>query len=89
MELIKIIAAKHIQDYTLQLTFSNQLEQKVDLKEKLFNDHRDIFKELQDIHKFKEIYLDGWTVCWKNGADLAPEFLYELAVQQNTKTTIS
>jgi hypothetical protein len=39
-----------------------------------------IFEELLDPEKFNEAYLDHElrTVCWPNGADLAPEFLRRL-----------
>ena len=87
MELIKVIKAKYESNYSLHLIFSNGYEGVVDLEEKIFKDHRDIFKELKNQDIFKNIYLDAWTVCWKNGADLAPEFLYQLATEQQNKTT--
>ena len=85
MELIKIIDAKYKSNYSLVLIFSNGYKGEVNLEEKILNDHRNIFKELKNQDIFKNIYLDGWTVCWKNGADLAPEFLYQLALEQNEK----
>ncbi len=43
-----------------------------------------IFEELLDPEKFSEAYLDPElrTVCWPNGADLAPEFLRVLVLQK-------
>ena len=43
-----------------------------------------IFEELLDPEKFSEAYLDPElrTVCWPNGADLAPEFLRILVLQK-------
>ena len=43
-----------------------------------------IFEELLDQDKFNEAYLDPElrTVCWPNGADMAPEFLRTLVMQK-------
>ena len=43
-----------------------------------------IFEELLDQDKFNEAYLDPElrTVCWPNGADIAPEFLRALVMQK-------
>ena len=43
-----------------------------------------IFEELLDPEKFSAAYLDPelHTVCWPNGADLAPEFLRSLVLQK-------
>jgi Protein of unknown function (DUF2442) len=34
---------------------------------------------LKDVKYFQRFFLDGWTVAWPNGADIAPEELYESA----------
>ena len=46
----------------------------VDLKNCLYGD---VFGLLKDIEKFKQFKLSDWTVEWYNGADFAPEYLYE------------
>jgi hypothetical protein len=38
-----------------------------------------VFGPLRDVEYFKKFFLDLNTLCWPNGADIAPERLYEKA----------
>ncbi len=82
MELLKVISASYVDDYKINLLFNNKYSAIVDLKSSIFSDKRRIFKQLQDIDYFKNFTKNRWTVEWENGIDLAPEFLYDLAVKQ-------
>jgi len=67
--------ATYISDYKLQLQFNNNKIKKVDLKDELYGE---VFEPLQDKQFFKDFFISHNTVEWKNGADFAPEFLFEI-----------
>ena len=77
-----IIKAKHIKDYKVWIAFDDGQEGDIDLTKTLKN-RNGVFKPLQDINYFKNFKIENDTLSWENGADLAPEFLYELL--QSTK----
>ena len=72
----RVIDAKYIKDYTLYLRFSDGSDGEVDLEQEL---EGEIFEPLRDISYFKNFTVNHelHTVVWPNGADIAPEFLYE------------
>ncbi len=70
--------AKYAGDYKIEIVFDDKKSGIIDLEKIIFSDKRPIFKELQDKKKFSQIKVALDTVVWKNGLDLAPEFLYKL-----------
>ncbi len=68
-----VIEAKYTHDYCIDLTFDNGVRKEVDFKKWI---GEGIFQPLENIDYFKNFFLDGWTVCWENGADIDPEDLY-------------
>ena len=77
--MISIKTAKHLGDYRIRLKFSNNLVGVADLEDTITNDRRSVFRELSDSVKFRDFRTDGYTICWGNGLDLAPEYLFILA----------
>lgn len=69
--------AKYIEGYKIQLTFDNNEIKIVDLEHHLSGE---IFEPLQNISYFKTFKLDDDldTITWENGADISPDFLYEI-----------
>jgi hypothetical protein len=68
--------ARYSHDYTIWLRFNNGAEGEVDLADELTGE---MFAPLKDLTQFRDFHLDPEieTIVWPNGADLAPEFLYE------------
>lgn len=68
---------EYLEAYKLRLTFNNQVTQVIDLSTEIYGE---IFEPLKDIEYFQQVFLnpETKTIEWPNGADFAPEFLYEL-----------
>ena len=63
--------------YELRITFSNGVVKEVDLAKELYGQ---VFEPLKDPDLFKRVRgnPETNTIEWPNGADFAPEFLYEI-----------
>ena len=81
--MISIKTAEHLGDYRVRLKFSNNLVGVADLEDTITNDQRSVFHELSNPVKFQQFKTDGYTICWKNGLDLAPEYLFFLAFRND------
>jgi hypothetical protein len=68
--------AKYLHDYVVWLRFNDGAEGEIDLERELDGE---VFGPLKDQQLFQRFHVDSEleTVVWENGADLAPEFLYE------------
>ncbi|WP_297073760.1 DUF2442 domain-containing protein [uncultured Duncaniella sp.] len=73
--MLRIIDVDYMGDYTLALTFNNGEKRIANLRPYL---HGEVFGELLDKNNFIQYGLNRVTIEWANGADLAPEFLYEI-----------
>ena len=71
-----VISAKHIENYRVWLEFDDGISGEIDLAHKV--SWGEIFKPLQDVNYFKNFKIENDTLSWENGADIAPESLYEL-----------
>ena len=77
--------ANYVSEYKLLLTFEDGNARLVDLKPHL---EGEIFEPLKDISYFKTVKVnsDLDTIVWKNGADMSPDFLYEIGVSVAKKS---
>lgn len=75
-QVYNVVQAKYIRDYILEITFSDGLSCPIDFSQ-FFSGS--VFEPLRDKDYFKKFFLEGWTVAWPNGADIAPETLHHIA----------
>jgi len=71
-----VVQAQYEASFRIQLTFNDGLEATVDFQPWLTGP---VFEPLQKLSYFRKFFLDGGTVVWPNGADIAPETLYDAA----------
>jgi hypothetical protein len=69
-----VIHADYRGEYRIHLTFNDNTEKTIDFREWLDGP---VFEPLKDLQYFQRFFVDGGTVVWPNGADVAPETLYE------------
>ena len=74
-------STEYVEGYTIRIKFTDGVETEIDLETELWGE---VFEPLKDLGVFRKFELDKElnTVTWPSGADFAPEFLYERAVQQ-------
>jgi len=74
--LIDVVEAKYVRDFVVWLKFEDGSEGEVDLSTELYGP---VFEPLKDLSYFSQVAVDPemGTIAWPNGADFAPEFLYD------------
>lgn len=73
-EFLEVKKAEYVEGYIVKLLFNNGETRLVDLYSSLVGE---IFAPLKDIEYFKRFSVKFNTIEWENGADFAPEYLYE------------
>ena len=76
----KAVAVKPLPDYVLQVDFNNGERRLFDVKPYL---HGEWFSELLDEKIFQAVRVEGLSVAWPDGQDIAPDCLYQNAVLMN------
>ncbi len=81
--MIHVKTVDHVEGYRLRLRFDDGREGEVDLEQELWGE---VFAPLKDVELFKavEVHPELETICWPNGADFAPEYLYDLALSKES-----
>jgi hypothetical protein len=81
----RVVNAKACGPHSVDLTFKDGRRKRVNLLPLL---EGPVFQPLRDPTFFARLRLDATagTVVWPNGADIAPEALYDLPEEANSKT---
>jgi hypothetical protein len=71
-----VIRATYRGDYQIDMIFNDGLAATIDFTRWLDGP---VFEPLRDYEYFRRFFIDGGTIAWPNGADIAPGTLYEEA----------
>lgn len=70
-----VVSIEYRQGHVYHVTFDDGLEADVDFAE--YVGRGPAFEPLRDTAFFQQARIEGGTIAWPNGADIAPETLYE------------
>jgi hypothetical protein len=72
-----VVDARYVRGYIIWVKFKDGTEGDVDLSAELWGE---VFEPLKDVDFFRRFEVAEYgTIAWPNGADIAPEFLYDHA----------
>jgi hypothetical protein len=72
-----VVDARYVRDHVIWVRFKDGSEGEVDLSSELWGP---VFEPLKDVEYFRQFTVAEYgTIARPNGADIAPEFLYERA----------
>ncbi len=77
MEALPLVTTADYQgDYKIRLAFNDGTEAVVDFEDWL---EGPVFEPIRAVDFFQRFFIEAGTIVWPNGADIAPETLYERA----------
>lgn len=69
----EVVGARYEGDYRIRVRFNDGSEDVVDCEQWLWGS---MLEPLLDRALFRQFFVEGGSVAWPNGADIAPETLY-------------
>lgn len=80
--MLQVTKAEFVDKYEIHVWFNDGQSGVVDLQDALWGP---VFEPLKDPAVFRRFTVSPvlHTICWDNGADLAPEYLYDKMAEQS------
>ena len=77
----EVVKLEYKRGYVYRITFDDQMSGDVDFER--YISKGPVFEALKDLSIFRQAIIEGGTISWPNGADIAPETLYDLVESAN------
>ena len=74
-----IVNAEYCGAFRIQVTFNDGVQEVLDFSQWL---EGPIFEPLKHQEYFRHFFVEGGTITWPNGADIAPETIYDAATHK-------
>lgn len=70
-----VVSVRPLNDFCLEVAFDDGTQGVIDVASELYGP---VFEPLRERALFAKVFVDEFgAVCWPNGADLAPDTMYE------------
>jgi hypothetical protein len=80
----QVVGARHISGFIVSTRFDDGTEKYIDVSQWFKGP---VFEPLKNPKLFKKFFIEGGTLAWPNGVDIAPEALY--AAPESTKKRLN